>query len=348
MSETYTDYPNDQQELYEHHHYSVDPKQHPLRIDKFLADRMLNASRNKIQLAATAGNILVNGQSVKPNYKVKPGDEISIVMAYPPRVIEIIPENIPLDILHEDDDLVVINKQAGMVVHPGYGNYTGTLVNALAYHLKDLPSFENGDVRPGLVHRLDKNTSGIMVVAKTELALNHLANQFFNRTIKRTYHALAWGDLKEAEGTITGHIGRSLKDRKKMTVFPEGEHGKHAVTHYKVIERLGYVNLIECRLETGRTHQIRAHMQYIKHPVFNDETYGGDKILRGTTFTKYKQFVKNCFEIMPRHALHAKSLGFVHPGSGKEMFFDSRLPGDMGTVLEKWRTYTIARQDMEE
>jgi 23S rRNA pseudouridine1911/1915/1917 synthase len=346
MSETYTDYQEEQQELYEHHHYHVDAKQQALRIDKFLVNRMLNTSRNKIQLAATAGNILVNGQPVKPNYKVKPGDEISIVMAHPPREIEIIPEKIPLEILHEDDELIVINKQAGMVVHPGYGNYNGTLVNALTYHLQDLPSFENGEVRPGLVHRLDKNTSGIMVVAKTELALNHLANQFFNRTIKRNYHALVWGDMKEEEGTITGHIGRSLKDRKKMTVFPEGEHGKHAVTHYKVIERLGYVNLIECRLETGRTHQIRAHTRYIKHPVFNDETYGGDKILRGTTFTKYKQFVKNCFEIMPRHALHAKSLGFVHPESGENMFFDSDLPEDMRTVLDKWRAYTSARQNL--
>lgn len=333
----------DSQEFYEHHKVIVDPQQTLLRIDKFLVNRLEKTSRNKIQSSAEAGNILVNGNPVKSNYKVKPGDEISIVMAYPPREIEIIPQDLPIEMVYEDETVIVINKAAGMVVHPGYGNYSGTLVNALTYHLKDLPAFQDGKVRPGLVHRLDKNTSGIMVVAKTEFAMNHLANQFFERTTQRKYIALVWGDLKEEAGTITGHIGRSLKDRKKMAVFPEGDHGKHAVTHYRVIERLGYVNLLECWLETGRTHQIRVHFSHINHPLFNDETYGGDKILKGTTFSKYKQFIENCFQILPRHALHAKSLGFKHPVKGKALFFDSELPEDMKTVIEKWQSYIHSR-----
>ncbi|MCK4661561.1 MAG: RluA family pseudouridine synthase [Bacteroidales bacterium] len=333
----------EQNELFEHYNIVVDKGQNQLRIDKFLVNRIENASRSKIQTAADAGNILVNNKAVKSNYKVKPDDVISIVMEYPPREIEIIPEDIPVNILYEDDDILIVNKNAGMVVHPGYGNYTGTLVNALAFHFKDLTLYKTGDMRSGLVHRIDKNTSGIIVIAKNEIAKNKLAKQFFDRTTNRKYVALVWGNLKTDEGTITGHIGRSLKNRKVMTVFPEGDYGKHAVTHYKVIERFDYVNLIECKLETGRTHQIRAHLKYIGHPVFNDETYGGDQILKGTTFTKYKQFVQNCFKIIPRHALHAKSLGFVHPSTGKEIFFDSDLPEDMENVIEKWRNYTINR-----
>ena len=335
----------EQNELYEHYHFSVDQGQNLLRIDKYLFPRIQNASRSKIQAASQAGNILVNDKPVKQNYKVKPGDEISIVMSYPPREIELIPENIPLNIVYEDDDLIVVNKEPSMVVHPGYGNYTGTLVNALMYHLKDLPLFQTGELRPGLVHRIDKNTSGLLLIAKNELAQNRLAKQFFDHTVHRRYIALVWGDMEEEEGTITGHIGRNLIDRKSMYVFPGGEHGKHAITHYKVVERLGYINMVECRLETGRTHQIRVHFQYIKHPLFNDNEYGGDKILRGTTFTKYKQFVQNCFNILPRQALHAKSLGFIHPATKKEMYFDSELPADMQEVVEKWRTYIVGRND---
>lgn len=333
----------EEQELFEHHHFIVDKGQGLLRIDKFLYARLENTSRNKIQVAAKAGNILVNGEAVKPNYKVKPQDEISIVMAYPPRDITLIPEDIPLNILHEDDDLVIVNKEAGMVVHPGYGNYSGTLVNALIHHFGNLPRQNQEDIKPGLVHRLDKNTSGILIIAKTELAQTRLAKLFFDRNIDRIYNALVWGDFKEDEGTITGHIGRSLKNRKVMDVFPDESFGKPAVTHYRVLERFGYVSLVECKLETGRTHQIRAHFQHIGHPLFNDATYGGDKILKGTTFTKYKQFVKNCFEAIPRHALHAKTLGFRHPITGKPMFFDSDLPADMLQVLGKWRNYAVHR-----
>ena len=335
-----------EQELYEHHRLQVDKGQSLLRIDKFLSNRLLNSSRTKIQAAADAGNILVNEKSVKSNYKVKPGDVISIVLAYPPREIELIPEDIPLNVLYEDDEVIVIKKEAGMVVHPGYGNYTGTLVNALMHHFKDLPLFQKGELRPGLVHRIDKNTSGILVVAKTEFALNYLAKQFYDHTVERKYVALVWGTMAEDNGTITGHIGRSLKNRKKMTVFPEGEYGKMAITHFKVIERLGYISLVECQLETGRTHQIRVHFEYIKHPLFNDPEYGGDRILKGTTFTKYKQFVHNCFNLLPRQALHAKSLAFTHPRTRERMFFDSSLPNDMLQVIEKWKTYTAAR-DMD-
>lgn len=329
--------------MYEHYKLEVDPGQKLLRVDKYLVNRIDNASRSRIQAAADAGNILVNGESVKSNYKVKPGDEVSIVMDFPRRELKIIPEDIPLNIVYEDDELLVVNKQPGLVVHPGHGNYTGTLVNALAYYYKDLPLFKTTDPRPGLVHRIDKNTSGLMVVAKTERAKIKLAQQFFEKTTKRQYVALVWGNLKEPTGTIEGHIGRSMKDRQIFTVYPEGDHGKHAVTHYKVLEELGYVNLIQCQLETGRTHQIRVHMKYLGHPLFNDDTYGGNQVLRGTTFSKYKQFVHNCFKMLPRQALHAKTLGFVHPVTGEEMLFDSELPEDMIQVIDRWRDYISSR-----
>ncbi len=337
------DIEDDQNEMFEHHRFVTDPGQKQLRIDKFLVNRIENASRSKIQDAAAAGNILVNDVAVKPNYKVKPNDIISIVMEYPRRELEIIPQDIPLDIHYEDDHLLVVNKNPGLVVHPGHGNYTGTLVNALAWHLKDLPLFNSDDPRPGLVHRIDKDTSGLLVVAKTEQAKNHLARQFFEKTTERSYVALVWGNIEDEEGTVTGHIGRSLKDRMQMTVFPDGEMGKHAVTHYKVLERFGYVTLVQCVLETGRTHQIRAHMKYIGHTLFNDERYGGNEILKGTTFSKYKQFVQNCFKVLPRQALHAKSLGFIHPHTGEKMSFNTEIPDDMMQCIEKWRTYTSNR-----
>ena len=332
-------------EMYEHFRFDADKGQAPLRIDKFLQNKLESTSRSRIQSAADAGNILVNGTPVKSNYKVKPLDVVSIVLPHPPRKLELIPQDIPINIVYEDDQLLVIDKEPGMVVHPGHGNYTGTLVNALMYHLKDNPMFRTGEERPGLVHRIDKNTSGLLVVAKTEPAMSGLAMQFFNKTTKRTYNALVWGEPPEEEGTITGNLGRNPRDRKKMTVFPEGDQGKHAVTHYRILERLGYVTLVECRLETGRTHQIRVHFQYIKHPLFNDNEYGGDQILRGTTFTKYKQFVNNCFNILPRQALHARLLGFIHPVTGKEMVFESELPADMTEVIEKWRRYTSNRDE---
>jgi 23S rRNA pseudouridine1911/1915/1917 synthase len=333
----------EEEELFVHHKIIVDKGQAQLRIDKFLINRLENVSRNKLQNIAEAGNILVNEKPVKSNYKVKPLDVITIVLTFPPRDREIKPEKMDLNIVYEDDDLLVINKQAGLVVHPGHGNYSGTLVNGLMHHFSHLPMFSEGEIRPGLVHRIDKNTSGIMIVAKNEFNLAHLAKQFFDRTTKRTYIALVWGDFEEESGTITGNIGRSLKDRLKMAVFPNGEFGKHAVTHYKVLERFGYVTLIECKLETGRTHQIRAHLEYIGHPLFNDERYGGNKILRGTTFNKYRQYINNCFEMLPRHALHAKSLGFIHPKTKKEMFFDSEIAQDMQNVIEKWRNYSENR-----
>lgn len=329
--------------LFEHYNLIVDPGQTLIRIDKFLSDRLKNASRSRLQAAADGGNILVNKTPVKSSYRVKPGDEISIVMDYPRRELKIIPENIPLNIVYEDDDVIVINKPPGLVVHPGHGNYSGTLVNALAWHFKELPLFNSDDPRPGLIHRIDKNTSGLLVIAKTLEAKIKLSLQFFEKTTKRRYVALVWGDLKDNEGTITGNIGRSPKNRQVFTVFPDGESGKHAITHYKVIERLGYVNLVECRLETGRTHQIRVHMKYIGHPLFNDDNYGGDQILKGTTFTKYKQFVANCFAMIPRQALHAQMLGFVHPTTGKEMIFESDLPDDLANVIEKWRNYLANR-----
>jgi len=332
-------------ELYEHYRFSADPGQTALRIDKFLFNKLEGVSRSRIQSAANAGNILVNASAVKPNYRVKPGDTITIVLPNPPRKKEVIPEKIPLDIVHEDEDIIVVNKEPGMVVHPGYGNYSGTLVNALMYHVKDNFLFSSGDERPGLVHRIDKNTSGLLVVAKNELALNKLAGQFYHKTSRRTYLALVWGDMKDDEGTITGHIGRNPKDRMQMYVFPEGNQGKEAVTHYRVLERLGYVNLVECRLETGRTHQIRVHFQYLSHPVFNDPEYVGDRILRGTTFTKYRQFVQNCFDLLPGQALHAKTLGFVHPSTGKELLFEAPPPVGFSTVLQKWHTYLQGRKE---
>jgi len=334
----------DQQELFEHHRFLVDPGQSLLRIDKYLSDRMENTSRTRIQNAATAGNILVNNNSVKPNYKVKPRDLIQIVLPNPPREIDLIPENIPLKIVYEDDEVLVVNKEAGMVVHPAYGNYTGTLVNALMWHFRDLPLFQTGESRPGLVHRLDKNTSGILVIAKNELALNRLSRQFYERTTDRNYIAIVWGRPDPTEGTITGNVGRNIKDRKIMQVFIDGSEGKNAITHYKVIEDLGYISIVECKLETGRTHQIRVHFSHIKHPLFNDEEYGGNQILKGTTFTKYQQFIKNCFKILPRQALHAKSLAFDHPVTGKRLSFDSDLPDDMEQVIDKWRKYTLGRE----
>lgn len=320
------------------------PGQSLMRLDKFLFERIENTSRTRIQNAANAGNILVNNKQVKPNYRVKPNDIVQVVLPNPPREIELIPENIPLNIIYEDDDVIVVNKDPGMVVHPAYGNYTGTLVNALMYHFRDIPMFQSGELRPGLVHRIDKNTSGILVVAKNELALNKLSKQFYDRTTGRKYIALVWGTPDPSEGTITGHVGRSIRDRKIMQVFPDGSQGKPAVTHYRLIEDLGYVSIVECRLETGRTHQIRVHFSHIKHPLFNDEEYGGDKILRGTTFAKYQQFVRNCFTILPRQALHAKSLSFDHPVTGKRLSFDSELPDDMIQVMEKWRNYTSGRE----
>lgn len=333
----------DQQELFEHHRFIADQGQSLLRIDKFITARLENTSRTRVQNAANAGNILANNIPVKPNYKVKPGDVIQVVLPTPPREIELIPENIPINIIYEDDDVVVVNKAPGMVIHPAYGNYTGTLVNALMWHFKDLPLFQTGELRPGLVHRIDKNTSGILVIAKNEFAHNRLAKQFFDRTTGRKYIALVWGTPDPNEGTITGNVGRNPKDRKIMHVFPDGSQGKHAVTHYKVIENLGYVSMVECMLETGRTHQIRVHFSYIRHPLFNDDEYGGDQILKGTTFTKYQQFVRNCFVILPRQALHAKSLSFDHPVTRERLFFDSELPEDMRKVADKWRNYISGR-----
>jgi 23S rRNA pseudouridine1911/1915/1917 synthase len=337
----------DQPELFEHHRFKADPGQSSLRIDKYISSRLENTSRTRIQNAANAGNILVNNVAVKPNYKVKPGDIIQIVLPTPPREIELIPENIPINIIYEDDDVIVVNKEPAMVVHPAYGNYSGTLVNALMWHFRDLPLFQTGDLRPGLVHRLDKNTSGILVIAKNEYAHNKLAKQFFDRTTDRKYIALIWGTPDPPEGTITGNVGRNPKDRKKMYVFQDGSAGKHAVTHYRVIEDLGYISMVECKLETGRTHQIRVHLSFIRHPLFNDDEYGGDQILKGTTFTKYQQFVKNCFRILPRQALHAKSLAFDHPVTRERLFFDSDLPEDMRLVAEKWRNYISGRDSLK-
>lgn len=338
----------EQPELYEHFSMEVDKGQGLLRIDKFLWHKLEHTSRSRIQAAAKAGNILVNDKPVKANYKVKPHDNISIVLPHPPREIEIIPQDIPIEVVYEDSDMVVINKEAGMVVHPGVGNYSGTLVNALAWRYRDNPLFTSGELRPGLVHRIDKNTSGLMVAAKNEMALQKLAKQFFDHSTERTYIALVWGIPQEKEGTIEGHISRDPRDRIRMACFPDGSEGKPAVTHYRIIEELGYVSLVECTLETGRTHQIRVHFEHLGYPLFNDDLYGGDKILRGTTFSKYKQFVKNCFEILPRQALHASSLGFMHPAKGKKMRFRSELPEDMAGVLEKWRNYLKFRYEQEQ
>lgn len=338
---------DDSAELYEHFRFVVDKGQSLVRIDKYLQNRIENASRNRVQQAAKAGNILVNGQQAKQNYRVKPGDIITVVFSFPPREIEIIPQNIPLNIVYEDDALIVVNKQAGLVVHPGHGNYSGTLLNALSWHFaQNQAKVANGFGY--LVHRIDKDTTGLMLVAKDELAQSVLARQFFEHTIFRRYQALVWGEPKPSEGTIVGHIGRSLRDRLRMDVFPDGSHGKEAVTHYKLLRSYGYVSLVECRLETGRTHQIRAHMRYLGHPLFNDARYGGDSILKGTTFNKYKQFISNCFNILPRHALHAKSLGFVHPISGEKMKFEVELPEDFEALLQRWENYLGHRPGSEE
>ena len=327
-------------EEFEHYKFIADKGQNPLRVDRFLLNFVEFATRNKIQNSIKAGNVRVNNNIVKANYKVKSEDIVTVVLDYPKQKNELIPQDIPLNIVYEDDDLLIVNKEAGMVVHPGFGNVDGTLVNAIAFHVKNLPNMGEED-RPGLVHRLDKNTSGVLVIAKTELAMTNLAKKFAERNLNRKYIALVWGNLKEDQGTITGHIGRNLKNRKIMDVFPEGEYGKHAVSHYTVLERFGYTTLIECKLETGRTHQIRAHFKHIGHPLFNDEEYGGNVILKGTVFTKYKQFVQNCFKICNRQALHAKSLGFTHPNSKEEMFFDSKIAPDMQQLIEKWRKYAI-------
>ncbi|CAI8413579.1 MAG: Ribosomal large subunit pseudouridine synthase D [Flavobacterium sp. SCGC AAA160-P02] len=327
------------EELFEHHRVIATDGQVPLRVDKFLMNFIENATRNKLQQAVKAGNVLVNDLPVKSNYKVKPKDVVRIVLSHPPHENLLVGENIPLDIVYEDDTLVVVNKPAGMVVHPGHGNHSGTLVNGLMYHIENLPT--NRNERPGLVHRIDKDTSGLLVVAKTEFAMAHLSKQFFDRTTHRNYQALVWGNIKDDEGTIEGNIGRSFKNRLRMDVFPEGDYGKQAVTHFKVIERFTYVTMVECRLETGRTHQIRAHFKHIGHPLFNDERYGGNLILKGTTFTKYKQFIENCFKVLPRQALHAKTLGFKHPITKEMMEFDSQIPQDITDCLKKWRTYTL-------
>ena len=338
----FSDQTNEGQELFEHYRFIVDPGQSPLRIDKYLMHHIENASRSRLQTAANAGNIIVNTESVKPSYKVRPGDIIKIVMAEPVRSKEMLAEDIPIEVLYEDDDLIVVNKIAGMVVHPAHGNFSGTLVNALLFHFQK-DGEDNKKAKPGpyLVHRIDKNTSGVMLIAKNELAQTKISEQFFDHSIERKYNALVWGDFDEDEGTIEGHVGRSLKNRKMMTVFPEGEYGKSAITHYRVTERFGYVTLVECQLETGRTHQIRAHMRYIGHPLFNDETYGGSRVLKGTTFTKYKQFVKNCFAVCPRQALHARTLGFIHPSTGEKMLFEAPFPDDMQQLLEKWANYAV-------
>lgn len=326
-----------QDELFEHYRFEASKGQEPLRVDKFLMNFIENATRNKIQQAAKQGHIWVNGTQVKQNYRVKAGDEVKVLFEHPPYEFLLTPEAIPLDIVFEDDQILVVDKPAGMVVHPGHGNYSGTLINALVHHFKDLPNNSSG--RPGLVHRIDKDTSGLLVVAKTDVAMAHLAQQFFEKSTEREYIALVWGNVAEDEGTIEGHLGRNPKNRLQMMVFPDGDHGKEAVTHYKVMQRLGYVTLVSCKLETGRTHQIRAHMKYLGHTLFNDGRYGGDKILKGTTFTKYKQFVENCFKILPRQALHAKTLGFVHPKTGKKFWFNSEVPLDMAGCIEKWNNY---------
>ena len=333
-------------ELYEHFRVTVDKGQAPVRIDKYLFERIVNASRNRIQTAADNGYVMANGKPVKSSYKVKPLDVLTVMMDRPRYENDIIPEDIPLDIVYEDDDLIVINKPAGLVVHPGCGNYHGTLVNAIAWHLRDVPSYNPNDPQVGLVHRIDKDTSGLLVVAKIPDAKTHLGLQFYNKTTQREYNALVWGIIDEDEGTIEGNIGRNPKDRMQMAVLSDPTQGKHAVTHYKVLERLGYVTLVKCVLETGRTHQIRVHMKHIGHVLFNDERYGGHEILKGTHFSKYKQFVNNCFAICPRQALHAKTLGFVHPRTGKEMFFTSELPEDMTRLLEKWRAYISNREEL--
>ncbi len=331
-------------EKHELYKFIADPGQSPLRIDKFLTDRIENISRTKIQAAAEQGYLFVNDKIVKSNYKVKPGDVVVLTTFYKPENFELIPEEIPLDIIYEDDSILLINKPIGLVVHPAYGNERGTLVNGLLYYLKGLPLFNSENLRAGLVHRLDKNTSGIMVIAKTEDALTNLSKQFFNRIPNKIYKALVWGVPKEEEGTVIGHIGRSLNDRKIMRVFPEGDYGKHAVTHYKVVKDFGYVSLLDCKLETGRTHQIRVHLKYKGHPIFGDPEYGGNQILRGTRYTKYKQFINNCFELMPYQALHAETLEFNHPKTGEKVSFKAELPENYKKLIEKWEQYIENRE----
>lgn len=331
---------NDNDELYEHFRFVADKGQQPLRVDKYLMNKIENATRNKIQKAAKDGNIYVNDAVVKSNYKVKANDVVRVLFAHPPYEFLLVPEDIPVDIVYEDDEVLVVNKAAGMVVHPGHGNYSGTLINALTFHFENLPN--NSSNRPGLVHRIDKDTSGLLVVAKTEHAMTHLSKQFFDKSTEREYVALVWGNMDDDEGTVEGNIGRHPKNRLQNTVFlgDEAEKGKPAVTHYKVLERLGYITMVSCRLETGRTHQIRVHMKHIGHTLFNDERYGGEKILKGTSFSKYKQFVDNCFKVLPRQALHARTLGFVHPTSGEVLRFEAPIPEDMEACLEKWRNYS--------
>jgi 23S rRNA pseudouridine1911/1915/1917 synthase len=330
---------SEEDELYEHHRITVDKGQGLTRIDQFLTEKLANATRSKVQAAITAESVRVNGQAVKASYRVKPLDLITVSLPHPPRDTEVIPQDIPLDIVYEDAELLVVNKPAGMVVHPAHGNWDGTLVNALTYHFQHLPTHRNGAIRPGLVHRIDKDTSGLLVIAKTEYAMTHLARQFFDHSIERTYLALVWGEPKEAAGTITGHLARSAKDRKVMDVFPDGSQGKHAITHYQTLRALYYVSLLQCNLETGRTHQIRAHLKYLGHPLFNDAMYGGDKIRKGMNVARYRQFVENCFALCPRQALHAQTLGFVHPSTKESMRFSAPLPADFAAVLAKWAGY---------
>lgn len=345
MKESQNTAENFEEELFERYNFIVDKNQKALRVDKFLSDALENTSRNKIQKAGDAGNILVNGEPVKSNHKVKAQDEVKLVLTFTPHITDVIAENIPINIVFEDDQVLVVDKIAGMVVHPGHGNYTGTLVNALKYHFDNLPNLSSELDRPGLVHRIDKETSGLLVIAKTEFAMNHLAKQFHDRTTQRRYIALVWGNVEEEKGKIETYIGRHPKDRTQMAVYEDESQGKLAITHYKVLERLGYVTVLECRLETGRTHQIRVHMKHIGHILFNDEKYGGNKILKGTSFSKYKQFVENCFKLCPRQALHAQTLGFEHPTTGKKMFFESEIPDDIQALLEKWRIYSNANLD---
>ncbi len=330
-------------EMYEHFRFVADKGQQLLRVDKSLVSRLEKSSRNRVQQAADAGCVLVNGKPVKSNYRVKPLDIVSVVMDRPRYELEIFPEDIPLDIVYEDSELLVVNKPAGLVVHPGHGNYSGTLVNALAWHFRDNPDYDVNDPRMGLVHRIDKDTSGLLVVAKTPDAKTHLGKQFFNKTTRREYVAVVWGVPQPADGRIEGNIGRNPKDRMQMAVMEDPSMGKHAVTHYSLIENLGYASVVRCRLETGRTHQIRVHMRHIGHPLLNDARYGGDEVLRGERSASYMQFVRNCFELCPRQALHARTLGFVHPETGEEMFFESPVPADMTAMIEKWRTYCEAK-----
>ncbi|HEY1022832.1 MAG TPA: RluA family pseudouridine synthase [Flavisolibacter sp.] len=328
-------------ELYERFQFNADKGQEPYRIDKFLMNRIEGATRNKLQRAINAGLVLVNGKEVKQNYKIKAFDQIIVYSDLSPESTDIVPEKLPLNIHYEDDDLIIINKPPGMVVHPGSGNYSGTLLNGIAWYLKEKNPAIDEETLPrfGLVHRIDKNTSGLLVLAKSDKAMRQLAKQFYDHTVKRQYIALVWGDVAQDEGTIVAHVGRNLRFRKLFEAYPEGDHGKEAITHYKVLERFNYVTLVQCVLETGRTHQIRVHMKYIGHPLFNDDFYGGDRIVKGTIFSKYKQFVDNCFAICPRQALHAKTLGFTHPSTGEEVFFDTSLPDDLAQVIEKWRGY---------